>query len=218
MLCRVQRQTDISLDAAWETFPWNQIPSSTLEYHMGQKPTHFPRTGVKIAYDERAIYLMFRVEDRYVRAVARENQDNVWEDSCVEFFFTPDTDLSKGYFNLEINCGGTLLFHFQPGAGKDRVIISKKDCSKIRVAHSMPQIVDPEIKEQVIWCVAYAIPISLLEKYCRVIPPGPGVGWRANFYKCGDKTSHPHWLTWSPVDFFKPNFHLPQFFGSLKFL
>ena len=23
--------------------------------------------------------------------------------------------------------------------------------------------------------------------------------WRANFYKCGDDTSHPHWAAWSPL-------------------
>jgi len=38
----------------------------------------------------------------------------------------------------------------------------------------------------------------------------------ANFYKCADKLQHPHWLNWSPVDFPKPNFHLPQSFGVLE--
>jgi hypothetical protein len=39
--------------------------------------------------------------------------------------------------------------------------------------------------------------------------------WRANFYKCGDDTSHPHWAAWSPVD--ELNFHLPRCFGRLGF-
>jgi len=43
------------------------------------------------------------------------------------------------------------------------------------------------------------------------------VTWRANFYKCADSTSHPHWLTWSPVDHPTPHFHLPAFFGTLEF-
>ena len=41
--------------------------------------------------------------------------------------------------------------------------------------------------------------------------------WRANFYKCADRTSHPHCLTWAPVDFPVPNFHLPRSFGVLEF-
>ncbi|MBF0230732.1 MAG: hypothetical protein HQK63_14285 [Desulfamplus sp.] len=59
--------------------------------------------------------------------------------------------------------------------------------------------------------------ISLLRRYCKVIIPALNVEWRANFYKCADKTSHPHWLTWSPVDFPKPNFHIHESFGILKF-
>jgi len=78
-------------------------------------------------------------------------------------------------------------------------------------------MVDPEIKAPVTWTVAYRLPVDLLKKYCQVITPAPQVSWRANFYKCADKTSHPHWLTWSLVNFPKPNFHLPQSFGVLEF-
>jgi hypothetical protein len=39
----------------------------------------------------------------------------------------------------------------------------------------------------------------------------------ANFYKCADQTSHPHWLTWASVDYPQPKFHLPEFFGRLVF-
>lgn len=218
MRCKVYRQINRPRgDAHWNKSPWKEMPSQPIENYMGKKPDHFPRAAVKIAYDDLAIYLMFRVADRYVRAVAKEHQDNVWEDSCVEFFFTPGSDLSRGYFNLEMNCGGTMLFHFQPGGGKERIVIPKIDCSKIRVAHSLARIVDPEIKEPVTWTVSYQIPIVMLKRYCQVTLPAPQVEWRANFYKCGDKTSHPHWLTWAPVDFSRPNFHLPQFFGKLEF-
>ncbi|MCP4115721.1 MAG: diguanylate cyclase [Desulfobacteraceae bacterium] len=218
MICKVTRQIHPPKgDAGWNSAPWKEIPSELIGNYMGRKPDHFPKAEVKIAYDDKAIFLIFRVEDRYVRAVAPEHQGNVWEDSCVEFFFTPDSDLSKGYFNLEINCGGTMLFHFQPGAGKERIVVPKDECRKIKRAHSLPAIVDPEIEEPVTWTVEYRIPLALLEKYCEVITPAPRVEWRGNFYKCADKTSHPHWLTWSPVDFPRPNFHLPQYFGTLEF-
>jgi hypothetical protein len=39
---------------------------------------------------------------------------------------------------------------------------------------------------------------------------------RANFYKCGDKTPEPHFISWNPIDLPKPNFHVPQFFGLLE--
>ncbi len=219
MECKVSRQTTpLKDDADWNSPPWRDIPSELLKNYMGKRPDHFPKTEVKIAYDDTAVYLMFRVEDRYVRAAAKYHQGNVWEDSCVEFFFTPNSDLSAGYFNLEMNCGGTMLFHFHPEADiKEKIVIPKSECSRIVCSHSLPQIVVPEIREPVTWTVAYSIPISLLKKYCKVITPALNVEWRANFYKCADKTSHPHWLTWSPVDFPKPNFHIPESFGILKF-
>jgi len=44
-----------------------------------------------------------------------------------------------------------------------------------------------------------------------------GVKARANFYKCGDKLKNPHFLSWNPVRISKPDFHRPEFFGSLEF-
>ena len=35
------------------------------------------------------------------------------------------------------------------------------------------------------------------------------------FYKCGDKTAHPHFLSWNPVGTPAPDFHRPDFFGEL---
>ncbi len=218
MFCKVTRQVSPPKgDAIWNESPWRDVPSELIQNHMGKRPDHFPKTEVKITYNNVAICVMFQVEDRYVRAVAAEHQDNVCGDSCVEFFFTPDSDVSKGYFNLEMNCGGTMLFHFQPMPGKDRIVIPKSECSKIRSAHSLPRIVDPEIEEPVTWTVEYRIPIALLERYCQVITPAPHAIWRANFYKCADNTSHPHWLTWSPVNSPTPDFHVPQSFGILEF-
>ncbi|MDO9462289.1 MAG: carbohydrate-binding family 9-like protein, partial [Deltaproteobacteria bacterium] len=83
--------------ADWNKPPWQEIPSELIRNYMGEKPGHFPKTEVKIAYEDKAIYLVFRVEDRYVRATAVEHQDSVCGDSCVEFFFTPGSDVSKGY-------------------------------------------------------------------------------------------------------------------------
>lgn len=204
--------------ADWDKPPWQKIPSEPIRNYMGKMPDHFPNTEVKIAYEDMAIYVMFRVADKYVRAVAAKHQDSVCGDSCVEFFFTPGADVSRGYFNLEVNCGGTMLFHYHPGSRKKRFDeIPVSDCDKIIITHSLPRLVDPEIQESVTWTVEYAIPVALLKRYYPVSTPKPHALWRANFYKCADNTSHPHWLTWSPVDYPKPNFHLPQAFGVLEF-
>ncbi len=66
-------------------------------------------------------------------------------------------------------------------------------------------------------CRTSVLPVEILKKYASVEKPAPGVTWKANFYKCADKTSYPHWLTWNPVDHPSPNFHLPQYFGAIVF-
>ena len=39
----------------------------------------------------------------------------------------------------------------------------------------------------------------------------------ANFYKCGDDTTKPHYISWNPVKSINPDFHRPEHFGILNF-
>jgi len=205
------------IDGNWEKVQWKKIEFIKLENYMGPLPDPFPKTQVKLCYDDNYLYVIFRVEDRYVRAVAKETNGRVWEDSCVEFFFTPGPDINQGYFNIEINCKGTLLFQYHKRNRTKEGFVDLPDCNQLEIAHSLKKNVEEEIQEPVTWTLEYRLPFHILEKYMKVEKPGSGIIWRANFYKCADKTSHPHWLTWAPVDYPKPNFHLPQFFGFLEF-
>jgi len=205
------------LDARWKKDTWQDVPALTIENHMGGRPEHFPRVQARVGYHDDDIYLIFLVQDRYVRAVHLDPQGAVCRDSCVEFFFTPGQDTGAGYFNLEANCGGNMLFHFQTRPRRDAVCVSPRHCAEITIAHSLPRRVEPEITEAVEWSLEYRIPCGMLKAYSDPVLPRTGARWRANFYKCGDDTSHPHWLTWSPVDRPKPDFHVPESFGILEF-
>lgn len=228
--CYVPNQADVTLeykiqklsnppkiDAVWDKLPWNEIEPITIGNYMGDKPEHFPFTQAKMAYDNTAIYIIFRVEDQYIKAVNERNQGPVYQDSCVEFFFSPESDSKNGYFNIEMNCGGVMLFHFQESASSEKTILSEDDLQQIEVAHTLPRIIKNEITDKTTWSVEYRIPFSMLKKYMSFSTPEMNSVWRANFYKCADKTSHPHWLTWAPVDNATPNFHMPEYFGVLEF-
>lgn len=215
---QVQKVTNpINIDAQWDKAPWTSIKSLQIKNYMGDKPNHIPLVEAKLAYDDQSIYVIFRVEDQYVKAIRAKNQDGVYKDSCVEFFFSPEDNSSNGYFNLEMNCGGTMLFHHQIEPRKDSKHISDADIAKIQVAHTLPKIVDPEITTPTTWSVEYRIPFDVLQKYHSLDPPTAGTVWRGNLYKCADETSQPHWLTWAPIDLPRPNFHVPAFFGTLRF-
>lgn len=207
-----------AVDADWNGSLWSGLEALSLNGFLGSDaPAHRPRTQVKTAYRSDALYWIFRVEDRYVRAVATRHQDPVCKDSCVEFFFVPGPDIASGYFNVEINCGGTVLFHWQPAPKRDVVVVAEPDLVALTVAASLPKTVDPEMGDPTVWTVACRLPMAVLQRYASVAAPAPGVVWRANFYKCGDATSHPHWLTWSPVDPSPLGFHRPDTFGELVF-
>lgn len=217
-LYKVNKLTQsITIDANWNKSQWQNIEAINIKNYMGELPSFCPSVQAKMMYNNENIYIIFRVSDRYVRCITKDINGSVWDDSAVEFFFAPDTSLPLRYFNLEINCGGTPLMHYNLIPRKEFKKLSNEDIEKIEIAHSLPQIVDPEIKEQVTWTLEYRIPIDILRKYSNITQPKPGIIWRANFYQCADKTSNPHYLTWSIVDNNKPDFHLPQFFGILKF-
>lgn len=207
----------IMINSEWDKKIWNETEAVRLTNYLDKKPAHFPDTQVKVRYDQNNIYVIFHVKDQYVRALAKENKGRVWEDSCVEFFFTPGPDIERGYFNMETNCKGIILLMHSKKDSKERESVSPEDYSKIEIVPSLKQNVEVEITEPLTWTLEYKIPFSVLEKYMQVDKPGKGIQWRANFYKCGDKTSHPHWLTWAPISQPETSFHVPQYFGWLEF-
>ena len=215
---QVQRAKEqITPTGNWNSRAWAEVEAVEIKHYMGDEPQHKPKTQAKVLYDDDFVYVIFRVEDKYVRAVAKDHQQSVCGDSCVEFFFTPSEDISTGYFNVEMNCGGTMWFSHQKALGVEAELVSLEDCRSIDTFHSEPRFVEPEKQKPTTWIVEYRLPLDLLEKYYQIERPGPNVIWRANFFKCADQTSQPHWLTWSVVDRPRPDFHRPEFFGTLEF-
>ena len=209
----------MKINAVWGKSQWKKIESIKIDKYMGKIPAFKPEVEAKMMYDNDNVYVIFRVKDRFVRSVVQEYNGNVSGDSCVEFFFAPDSNFPLNYFNLEINAGGTpLIFYIKhPYPSTPFVKLEASEIEEIEIAHSLPSVVDPEIREPVTWTIEYRIPLSMLSKFSNVSRPAPGVIWKANFYKTGSRTSNPNYLTWNFVDNPKPNFHLPQFFGTLKF-
>lgn len=213
----IKLEKPLTIDANWEKAVWQKAEAVELRYFMGIIPKFRPVVKAKIMYDLNNLYVIFRVEDRYVRTMTFEYNGPVWDDSCVEFFFSPDSNSPEKYFNLEINCGGTPLMHYNIIPRKDFKILEISDIEQIEISHSLPKIIETEISNPVTWTLEYRIPFNLLKKYANVSQPGSGVVWRANFYKIADKTSNPHYMTWTFVNKSEPDFHLPAYFGNLIF-
>jgi hypothetical protein len=207
----------MKIDADWDKEQWKNVKSVKIEKHMGDIPKFQPVVEAKMMYNDSNVFVIFRVKDRFVQSTVQEYNGQVSENSCVEFFFSPDTSHPLRYFNLEVNAGGTPLIFYISKPWNDFVKLSNDDISKIEIAHSLPKKVDPEITEPITWTIECRVPLDVLRKYGSVTKPGPGIEWKGNFYKTGSKTSNPNYMTWSFVDNPTPNFHLPQYFGTLKF-
>lgn len=180
---------------------------------------HRPQTRAKVLYDSEGLHGMFNVQDRFVRCVRTNYFDDVWKESCVEFFIRPKG--FAGYYNFEFNCGGAFLCscirnpqRVGPSEFKDFTRLPWKTGRQIQVKSTLPRVVDPEIIEPIEWSLQFFIPFSVFEGSIASARLS-GQEWHGNFYKCGDELSHPHWASWSEVDEF--NFHLPRCFGTLRF-
>lgn len=207
----------LKIDGDWSKPHWRNIKPVDIKNYMGTVPHFKPVVQAKMMYDDINLYVIFKVEDCFVRCMTDKINGPVWEDSCVEFFFAPDNNFPQKYFNLEINCGGTALMHYNLIAKQERVELSVDDIKKIEIAHTLPKLIDPEITTPLNWTLEYKIPIKVIEKYSKVMHPGPGVTWRGNFYKIAENNSNPNYITWNVVENATADFHIPEFFGILKF-
>ena len=147
-----------------------------------------------IGHDGSNIYLSYEVEEPQVRAVNTGFNSRVWEDSCVEFFFSPE------------------------GYGKEhneREWLPESALSEINTAPSLGWKVIESRDELTTWILSVRIPVTVL---CySSIQNLSGMKATANFYKCGDLLKEPHFLSWKPVHNDQPDFHLPAYFGELVF-
>jgi len=172
-----------------------------------------PEVRVALAYSDSEIFLKYNINENYFKAEKTETNQMVCEDSCVEFFLSPEED--GIYYNLEFNGIGTCLM----GSGTGRHNNNRTDpkiVSGIRRETSFGKEPSAEREGQFEWTITLAVPFSVF--FHHEIKELKGKTIRANFYKCGDMLSVPHYLTWNPVGTEKPDYHQPVYFGKLKFI
>jgi len=207
------------LSAGWDDPLWSGVASLEVAEFRPESSAHRPCTRARLLHTDDGLSGIFRVQDRYVACRHTRFQAQVCEDSCVEVFLQPKED--DGYLNFEMNCGGALHAAYvtdhrrERGALAAATPLALEEGRQVAIRTSLPPVVDPEIVSEVEWELAFFIPSSVLEQHVGPIGPLAGQEWRANLYKCADRTSHPHWAAWSPVDAL--NFHLPRCFGRLRF-
>ena len=170
-----------------------------------------PEVKFKIAYNQDQILLKYYVTEESILAKETRVNGSVHKDSCVEFFVTPGGD---AYYNFEISCIG--IPHVGYGeARSNRVLIDPEILKLITIKSTLGNQPFEEKTGGYQWEMMIVIP-----KECLAFNKGiklKGLSAKANFYKCGDDTSTPHFVTWNPVGTKTPDYHRPEYFGELSF-
>lgn len=181
----------------------------SLEFVPWPDYPYKPRVRFSITHSNDGIFLKYFVHEKFIRAAAGNINGAVWEDACVEFFVSFD---ETGYYNLEFNCIGTALAGFGKEKAKgNRVRLSDEIIRKIKYGSCICNGEDGTIH----WELTVAIPLEVFVHHN--ISSLKGRKARANFYKCGDALPDPHFISWANIEAPKPNFHLPEFFGTVVF-
>lgn len=174
-----------------------------------------PLVQVSAGYSKSYLWLLYEVKNDYFRAKASVDQETVWQDSCVEFFISTEDEKNRTnwlneeirYRNFEFNVIGCCLSAY--GSKLHREKLTMDQMKQILRFPGLSKQNLPEEGTEFNWELCAAIPLDLLGLQ-------PGSSFMANFYKCGDLTLKPHFLSWGSIETATPDFHQPQFFGEIK--
>ena len=164
------------------------------------------RAWAQLCHDGENLYVRMEAEEAPVRATLTGLLDQVCDDSCLEFFFAPEAEDGR-YFNFEFNPLGALNLGFGgPRPTRVRQIVKQPE-----------ELFRPEpFQTAAGWGIQFQVPAEFVRRY---FPCFQLAGESAcNFYKCGDQTPRPHYLSWNPMTADSPDFHRRQDFGLLRFL
>jgi Carbohydrate-binding family 9 len=157
-----------------------------------------------MGYSDQYLWIHYQIKGEHIKAVYHVDQDPVWQDSCVEFFIRQG-DI---YRNFEFNARGVCLSAYGENRN-DRIPLDSESLSSILRFPTNGSDLNPDEAFLTDWSLTVAIPLEL-------IGLKSGTLFYANLYKCGDQTSIPHYISWSPIGTATPDFHQPSYFGALQ--
>lgn len=191
----------------------SELLSRQQKHYINRAPwpdyAYQPDVAFAIAYGADCIAIQYEVKEQEIKAIYTQPNDPVYKDSCVEFFVSFD---EKGYYNFEFNCLGTCLAAF--GANRsERNFLPIDRIQKIKALSHLYR--NGEEDKMMQWQLTLLLPFGIFIHHSGIDLKNKTA--RANFYKCGDELTQPHYLCWNNILSPQPNFHLPQFFGEIYF-
>lgn len=191
---------------------FRSIPEECISILNWEKEFSYkPDVKFRICHNGQYLFIRFYVNERYTMALETKNGNDVYKDSCVEFFFQVDGE--NRYYNFEWNAAGTVCFSHRLNRKESErapleiqnLVLSDSSLGKAPFA----------LKENPLpWTLTIAIPTEAL--FMSNIKSWSGLKGKANVYKCGDALPIPHYVTWAKIDTPTPDYHRPEFFKEIN--
>ena len=205
----------VNIDAKLDETGWRQAATAGNFHFNWWKEGAKEPTEAKLLWDDENLYVGYYCHDKNISGEVTARHGPVSRDDCVEVFISPNTAKPRNYYGFEINVLGTMLnflradwyngpFNWEPEGVRYRTSF-----------HGLP--VKHESPGDDHWILELAIPFKNFETDAPHTPPRDGDTWRLNLNRAGGKTNA-QYSTWSPVSTEKPNFHVPEAFGTVRFV
>lgn len=181
---------------------WGNIPKLSIDHKLWGTKTDIT-AGAQLCWDDAALYVRMFAHETEIRRELTGVLDSVCDDSCLEFFLQPTETMS--YINVEMNPNCAVFLGF--GSCLENLIrLIPEDWDPLK---SSAQIGEGQ------WSVIFQVPFSMIRQFYPTFEAKSGVQMKGNFYKCGDLTPNPHFMSWNDVTCKEPAFHVPEYFGTL---
>jgi benzodiazapine receptor len=186
------------------TASWNKASAILFDHDWkGEHPTPSLSTEVRLLWTPETLFLKFvsKYQSLNVYPDARRDgwRDQLWDRDVAETFLQPEDSDPLKYKEFEIAPNGFWI--------------------DLDISHGAKEELRSELKRRVVldenaktWTAELAIPMKSL-----TVAFDAKRDWRVNFYRVEGAAEPRFYSAWSPTRTEKPNFHVPNQFGTLSF-
>jgi alpha-galactosidase len=197
--------TELSLNAVTSSKAWDFAPAIRFSQDWrGKEPDPSFTTEVRALWTPRTLYLRFACSYRDI-TVFDDSQpdgrrDRLWERDVAEAFLQPEPSSESYYKEFEVAPNGMWI----------DLDITPSGLADLKSGLKRSVHIDEPRR---LWVAELAIPIRSI-----TAKPVSGTIWRANFYRVEGSMERRRYMAWQPTHTPQPNFHIPEAFGSMRFV
>lgn len=195
---------------------WEKAPPLRINrYWSGESAPLARQAEARVLWSKTALHLRFICHQDEALVISEKPQTEkktmgLWDRDVCEIFIAPDENVIERYFEFEAAPTGEWLdvaIHWSAQKREsDWQFHSGMTCAALR---TITKGGGKDLEQ--IW-IGMRIPWNHW-----IHQPQQGERWRVNLFRCVGKDPNRGYLAWQPTKTPKPNFHVPQVFGSLVF-